>query len=57
MIINIYSCQKIIKKKSHKFKKILNKDDNRVRVNILNESTAWHCGECRKIVMMADSDG
>lgn len=45
------------KKKSHKFKKILNKDDNRVRVNILNESTAWHCGECRKILMMADSDG
>ena len=41
---------------SGKFRKILNKTESRIKVNILNEATAWHCNECKKIVMMADSE-
>lgn len=42
-------------KEHHKLKKMLSKQDAKVKVNILNESTAWHCKECKKVIMMADT--
>lgn len=41
---------------SGKLRKYLNKSESCIKVNILSETTAWHCKACKKIVMMADSE-
>lgn len=41
-------------KDNHKIRNMLKK--KKIDVNIFNESTAWYCSDCKKILMMADSE-
>lgn len=40
----------------HKIKKLMEKKKIKVSINLANECTAWHCSECKKVIMMMDSE-